>query len=243
MKRKKMKVDILAIAAHPDDIELCAAGTLLRHIDAGKTVGLVDLTRGELGTRGNPTLRLKEGEEAARRMGASFRHNLGMPDGFFDFSLENKRRIVEVVRAHQPEIVLTNTFDDRHPDHGRGSKLISDACFLSGLVKFQTVRDGSPQDRWRPKAVYHFIQDRYRKPDFVIDITPYMEKKMEVIMAFSSQFYNPESTDPDSPISGKDFIDFLYARAREYGRPIGVEYAEGFNVERIAGVDSLFDLQ
>lgn len=237
-----MKVDILAIAAHPDDVELCCSGTLLKHIDAGKTVGLADLTKGELGTRGNPTLRMQEADEAARLMGAEFRINLGMPDGFFDYSIGNKRRIVELIRSCQPDLILTNAFDDRHPDHGRGSKLISDACFLAGLVKFQTVKDGRQQDRWRPKAVYHFIQDRYSKPDFVIDITPYMERKMELVRAFKSQFYDPGSDEPESPISGKDFLDFLYARAREYGRPIRAEYAEGFNVERTAGVDLLYDL-
>jgi bacillithiol biosynthesis deacetylase BshB1 len=237
-----MKLDILAIAAHPDDIELCCAGTLLKHIEAGYSVGLVDLTQGELGTRGNATLRLQEAENAAQKMGAEVRINLGMPDGFFDHSLHNKRKIVEVVREFQPNIVLTNAVDDRHPDHGRASKLISDACFLAGLSKFQTLRNGVLQERWRPKSVYHFIQDRYSKPDFVIDITDHMEKKMDLVMTFKSQFFNPDSPEPKSPISGKDFLDFLYARAREYGRALGVEYAEGFTVERTAGVESLFDL-
>lgn len=237
-----MKLDILAIAAHPDDIELCCAGTLLKHIDAGYKVGLIDLTQGELGTRGNATLRLEEAENAAQKMGALVRENLGMPDGFFDHSIHNKRKIVEVIRAYQPEIVLTNAVEDRHPDHGRGSKLISDSCFLAGLSKFQTVKQGAVQDRWRPKTVYHFIQDRYIKPDFVIDISAYMERKMELVMTFRSQFFDPNSPEPKSPISGKDFLDFLHARAREYGRALGVEYAEGFTVERTAGVENLFDL-
>jgi bacillithiol biosynthesis deacetylase BshB1 len=237
-----MKLDILAIAAHPDDIELCCAGTLLKHIDAGYKVGLIDLTQGELGTRGNATLRLQEAENAAQKMGALVRENLGMPDGFFDQSLHNKRKIVEVIRTYQPEIVLANAVEDRHPDHGRGSKLISDSCFLAGLSKFQTVKQGVVQERWRPKSVYHFIQDRYIKPDFVIDISGYMERKMELVMTFRSQFFDPDSPEPQSPISGKDFLDFLHARAREYGRALGVEYAEGFTVERTAGVDNLFDL-
>lgn len=237
-----MKLDILAIAAHPDDIELCCSGTLLKHIDQGYSVGLVDLTQGELGTRGNPTLRMKEADDAAKMMGAKVRVNLGMPDMFFENSLHNRKKIVEVIRRYQPRLVLTNAFSDRHPDHGKGSKLISDSCFLSGLLKFQTTDQGQPQERWRPEAVYHFIQDRYLKPDFCVDITKYQEKKMEVIKCFKSQFYDPESAEEDSPISSLAFLNFLEARAREFGRPLRVDFAEGFNVERIAGVDSLFDL-
>lgn len=237
-----MKLDILAIAAHPDDVELCSSGTLIKHVQLGYKVGIVDLTQGELGTRGNAQLRLKEAEAAGVKMGVAVRKNLGLPDGFFDLGLENKRRIVECIRKYQPRIVLTNAMTDRHPDHGRASQLVSESCFLSGLVKFQTVSDGKTQDRWRPEVVYHFIQDRYIKPDFCVDITPFVEQKREAIMCFKSQFYNPGSDEPDSPISGKDFLDFVFARSRDFGRTIGVDYAEGFNVERPVGARDLFDL-
>ena len=237
-----MKLDILAIMAHPDDVELCCSGTLLRHISMGHAVGIVDLTQGELGTRGNAELRMEEAENARILMGAKVRYNLGLPDGFFDFSIENKRKIVEKIRLHQPDIVITNAVSDRHPDHGRGSKLVSDACFLSGLEKFLTLENDMPQTKWRPRMVFHGIQDRYTKPDFLIDISEWNQKKMDLILAFKSQFYDPNSDEADSPISGKDFLDFLEARSREFGRLMGVEFAEGFTVERIAGVQSLFDL-
>ena len=238
-----MKVDILAITAHPDDVELSCSGTLLRCIDQGKSVALVDLTQGELGTRGNAPLRLKEAAEAARLMGAVARENLGMADLYFERSEENLKKIAHAIRKYQPEIIIANALEDRHPDHGRGAKLISDACFASGLVKVETYDDeGNLQDRWRPKALYHCIQDRHIRPDFVVDITPYIEKKTEVIMAFRSQFYNPDSDEMASPISSKEFMEFLRGRARDFGRPIGVEFAEGFNVTRIPGVKDLFDL-
>jgi len=242
-----MKVDILAIAAHPDDVELSCSGTLLRHIDQGKTVGLVDLTRGELGTRGNAGIRDREAREAAGLMGAAFRKNLGMADGFFQRDEEHLRRIIKVVREHQPDIVLTNAPHDRHPDHGRAAKLVAEACYFSGLVKIETLGDnGQRQGRWRPNAVYHFIQDYNLEPDFVVDISGYWERKLGVIKAFSSQFYVPEaeeySAELDSPISGKDFLDFLHSKARTYGRPATFELAEGFIVGRTPGVHSLFDL-
>ena len=235
-------MDILAIAAHPDDVELCSSGTLIKHAKLGYKVGVIDLTQGELGTRGNAQLRLKEAEAAGVVMGLSVRENLGLPDGFFDFGIENKRRIVEKIRKYRPRIVLTNAIRDRHPDHGRASQLVSESCFLSGLVKFQTVIDGKTQERWRPEAVYHFIQDRYIKPDVCVDITPFIDKKREAIMCFKSQFFNPGSSEPDSPISGKDFLDFVFARTRDFGRSIAVDYAEGFTVERPVGAGDLFDL-
>ncbi len=237
-----MKLDILAIGVHPDDVELSCSGTCLKHIAMGKKVGLLDLTRGELGTRGSAEIRDDEAAEAARLMGAVCRENLGMADGFFENSKDNKLKIVEAIRKYQPEIVLANALEDRHPDHGRAAQLVNDACFLSGLVKIPTCTDAGPQEHWRPKAVYHYIQDRNLKPDFVVDITPYMDKKMELIFAFKSQFYNPGSNEPISPISEKSFIDFIKAKNRSFGRSAGVEFAEGFNVARTMGVNSLFDL-
>ena len=242
-----MKVDILAIAAHPDDVELSCSGTLLSHIDQGKTVGLIDLTRGELGTRGTADIRDQEAADAARMMGARFRKNLAMADGFFSYGEENIRKIIRLVRLHQPEIVLANAPRDRHPDHGRAAKLISDACYYSGLIRIETRDDdGNLQDRWRPKALYHFIQDYNLTPDFVVDISGYWERKLELILAFRSQFYLPEAAEYaeelDSPISGKDFIDFLHSKARAYGRESGFELAEGFIAGRTIGVKRLFDL-
>lgn len=232
-----MKVDILAITAHPDDVELCCSGILLHHIAQGKKVGIVDLTQGELGTRGDGPTRLKEAAEAAKILGVEFRDNLGLADGFFKIDKENQMPIIKAIRKYQPEIVLTNTTNDRHPDHGRAAKLVSEACFLSGLVKVDTG-----QDKWRPKNVYHVIQDFYHHPDILIDVTPYMDKKMEAVRAFKSQFYDPNSTEPESPISGKEFMDFIYGRAAEMGRRIGVEYAEGLTVAKPIGVNNLFDL-
>jgi bacillithiol biosynthesis deacetylase BshB1 len=239
-----MKVDILAIGVHPDDIELCAAGTLIRHLDLGYSIALCDLTQGELGTRGNGTLRLKEAEIARKIFGDQVpRVNLGMADGFFTHDEHHILRIAKVIRLFLPEIVLCNAVSDRHPDHGRASKLISDACFFSGLRKIKTTgRDGIEQNAWRPKAVYHYIQDRNLKADLVVDISAYMDKKLETIMAYSSQFFNPDSDEPSTPISGNDFIEFIKAKNRTYARDIGTEYAEGFTVERTIGVNNLFDL-
>jgi bacillithiol biosynthesis deacetylase BshB1 len=238
-----MKVDILAIGVHPDDIELACSGTLLRHINAGYSVALLDLTEGELGTRGTPKLRFEEAQKAADLMGAIARENAGMADGFFLHNEENLRKIISVIRRFRPEIVIANALADRHPDHGRAASLAADACFFSGLRKIETLsNDGSIQDVWRPRAVYHSIQDYHMTPDFVVDISQFIEKKMELVRAFRSQFYDPESTEPDSPISGKDFLEFLYARAREFGRPAGYQFAEGFRATRLTGVKNLFDL-
>ncbi len=241
-----MKVDILAIGVHPDDVELSCCGTLLRHISLGKMVGLLDLTRGELGSRGSADLRDIEATESATKMGATFRRNLRMADGFFQYTQENLLRIVEIIRWCQPEIVLANAPDDRHPDHGRAAKLTSDACFYAGLLKIETSFEGQSQAHWRPKAVYHYIQDKNLTPDFVVDITPFMDKKMDLILTFSSQFYLPETaeydTEPKTPISGKDFFEFVKSKNRVFGRPIGVEFAEGFIAARTPGVSDLFDL-
>jgi len=238
-----MKVDILAIAAHPDDIELSCAGTLLKHIDDGNTVGLLDLTQGELGTRGNPKLRAEEAETARQMMGAAFRKNIQLPDGFFQYNRENMVQIIEIIRWCQPKIVLANAPRDRHPDHGRASKLIADACFYAGLVKIETKdENGQVQDRWRPDAVYHYIQDYNLEADFVVDISDYMERKIELVQAFKSQFYDPNSDELTTPLTGADFFEMLKGKAKMYGRPAGFAYAEGFINSRTAGVKSLFDL-
>lgn len=242
-----MKVDILAVGVHPDDVELSCSGTLLRHIAGGKSVGLLDLTRGELGTRGNAEIRTREAMHAAELMGAAFRWNLDMADGFFTPSEENLRKIIGAVRAARPTVVLANALEDRHPDHGRAAKLVREACFYAGLAKIETLgADGVSQAHWRPQAVYHYIQDYDLKPDFVVDIEPYIERKFELIRAFSSQFYVPEVADYagelSSPISGRDFMEFLRGKARTLGRPAGYEFAEGFNTARSPGVSDLFDL-
>jgi|SRR5687768_5654454 len=223
-----MKVDILFIAAHPDDVELCCAGTVFKHIAEGATVGIVDLTAGELGTRGNAQIRAEESARAAQIMGISFRENLGLRDGFFDVSESSKLPIIRSVRKHQPEIVITNAIRDRHPDHGRASQLVSESCFLSGLTKIEMEEDGQLLKAWRPRQVFFMIQDRYITPEICVDITPYIDQKLEAVMAFRSQFYDPLSNEPNTPISGLDFLEFLKARAREMGRLIGVEYAEGY---------------
>ncbi len=237
------KVDILAIGVHPDDVELCASGTLLHHAALGKTFGILDLSQGELGTRGDAETRLKESAEAAQILGAAFRETLDIPDGLFTYSPENWLKIVRVVRACRPEIVLCNAPDDRHPDHGRSAKLETDACFYAGLEKIETFdNEGNKQQKWRPKAVYHYIQDVPLKPDFVVDITPHFRRKMESILAYRSQFYDPENRVPDTPISGKDFLDYIEARCKVHGRSIQAEYAEGFIFSRTPGVKDLFDL-
>jgi len=238
-----MKVDILAIGVHPDDIELGCAGTILKHIDLGYKVAGVDLTQGELGTRGSGSIRLVESQDAAKVLGLVARENLGMADGFFQHSKENILKISAAIRKYQPDIVLANAITDRHPDHGRASKLISDACFYSGLQRIEQVdENGNSLSKWRPKVVYHYIQDRNLKADFVVDITPYIDKKIESILAYKTQFFDENATGPKTPISGKDFLDYNRAKNRAYGRDISAEFAEGFTVERNIGVKNLFDL-
>ena len=237
-----MKLDILAFAAHPDDVELSASGTLLHYAALGKKIGIIDLTEGELGTRGTIEDRYAESAAAGKLMGLTVRKNLNMGDGFFEINEENKREIVEQIRIHQPEIVMANCLSDRHPDHGRGGKLVSDACFLAGLRKIETIVDGVSLKPHRPRLVLHYIQDHYAHPDIVMDVTPYMEQKIEVIKAYRSQFFDPNSTEPTTPISGEEFFQFLKGRMMQYGRPIGVDYAEGFTVTRILGTKDLFDL-
>jgi bacillithiol biosynthesis deacetylase BshB1 len=237
-----MKLDILAFAAHPDDIELSCSGTLMKHISAGKKVGIVDLTQGELGSRGTIETRYAEAEAASSIMGIHVRVNLKMADSFFVINEENKRLIVEQIRKFQPTIVLANAVEDRHPDHGKAARLVSDACYLSGLRKVVTSSNGMVQNAYRPKAVYHYIQDRLIIPDFVVDVTDYYDRIMDSIKAYKTQFYDPASTDPQTPISGEEFIDFIKGRMLQFGRPIGVRYAEGFTVERTPGVADLMDL-
>lgn len=239
-----MKLDILAIGVHPDDVELSCSGTILKHIAQGKKVGILDLTRGELGTRGTPALRTEEAMNAAKILGVTVREQLTMADGFFENNETNQKHIIQVLRKYQPEIVLCNAISDRHPDHGRAAKLTADACFYSGLRKIETYGDDNKlQNPWRPKAVYHYIQDQFIHPDFVIDITAHMDKKMESIMAYSSQFYDPSSQEPETPISSKSFMETVKAKAAILGRAINCNYAEGFTVKRYPGVESLFDLK
>ncbi|MDX1913038.1 MAG: bacillithiol biosynthesis deacetylase BshB1 [Saprospiraceae bacterium] len=237
------KVDILAIGIHPDDVELSASGTLLRHAALGYSFGLLDLSRGELGTRGTPDIRAAEAADSARLLGALFRQTLDIPDGLFEHKPENWLKIVQVLRACRPDLVLCNAPDDRHPDHGRAARMCADACYYAGLEKIETRDEqGRNQLKWRPRAVYHYVQDKHLTPDFVVDITPYFEKKMQAILTFRSQFFDPQGETPNTPISGKDFLDFMEAKARVFGRSIQVQYAEGFILSRIPGVGNLFDL-
>jgi bacillithiol biosynthesis deacetylase BshB1 len=236
-------IDILAFGAHPDDVELSAAGTLLRHKAAGYSIGIVDLTQGELGSRGDIHTRYEEAGNAAEILGLSARVNLKMPDGFFTHSEENLRLVIEQIRRFRPKIVLMNAFSDRHPDHGKGSKLVSEACFLAGLQKVKTFWEAHPQEHYRPHAVYHYIQDRHIEPDFVVDVTAYVDQKFDAVKAYKTQFWDPTSTEPQTPISGEEFFEFLKGRMSGLGRAIGAQYAEGFCVERTIGVDNLFDLR
>ncbi|NUY79457.1 bacillithiol biosynthesis deacetylase BshB1 [Flavobacterium sp. MAH-1] len=237
-----MKLDILAFGSHPDDVELGCGGTIAKEISLGKTVGIVDLTRGELGTRGSAQIRDVEAANAANILGVSVRENLNMRDGFFVNDEEHQLAVIRMVRKYKPEIVLCNAIDDRHIDHGKGSKLVSDACFLSGLRKIETEYDGEKQQEWRPKIVYHYIQWKNITPDFVVDITGFNAKRVEAILAYTSQFYDPDSKDPVTPIATKNFLESLDYRAQDLGRLIGTEMGEGFTVERYVGVSSLSDL-
>ena len=240
-----MKIDILAFGAHPDDVELSCGGTILKEIHNGKTVGIIDLTKGELGTRGTVQTRATEASNAASILGVSFRKNLSFSDGFIANDKAHQLEVIKLIRHHQPEIVLCNAIQDRHIDHGVASKLVSDACFLSGLIKIETksLDSEAVQAPWRPKSIYHYIQWKPLDPDFVVDISDHIDKKMESVMAYSTQFYNPNSQDPETPISSKNFVDSVRYRAADLGRLIGVGYAEGFNVERLPAIDSLFDLK
>ena len=238
-----MKLDILAFGAHTDDVELGCAGTILKEVALGKKVGIVDLTRGELGTRGSAEIRDKEAAAAAAILGVSVRENLAFRDGFFVNDEAHQLEIIKMIRKYQPEIVLCNAVDDRHIDHPKGSQLVSDACFLSGLIRITTSLDGEEQKAWRPKVVYHYMQWKNLVPDFVVDITGYVEQKTAAILAYSSQFYDPNSKEPESPISSKNFLESLNYRSRDLGRLTGLEHAEGFTAERYLAVNSLSDLK
>ena len=238
-----MKLDILAFGAHPDDVESGCAGTILKEVALGKKVGIVDLTRGELGTRGSAEIRDKEAAAAAAILGVSVRENLAFRDGFFVNDEAHQLEIIKMIRKYQPEIVLCNAVDDRHIDHPKGSQLVSDACFLSGLIRITTSLDGEEQKAWRPKVVYHYMQWKNLVPDFVVDITGYVEQKTAAILAYSSQFYDPNSKEPESPISSKNFLESLNYRSRDLGRLTGLEHAEGFTAERYLAVNSLSDLK
>jgi bacillithiol biosynthesis deacetylase BshB1 len=238
------KLDILVLPVHPDDAELGCAGTILKHVALGKKVGIVDLTRGELGTRGSAEIRAEEAAAAGKILGLTVRDNLGLPDGFFENTREYQLKVVSAIRKYQPEIVITNAYYDRHPDHGRANQLVEDSAFLAGLRKIETYADGVLQEAWRPKLVLHFIQDTYITPDLVIDVTEHWDKKVASILAFSSQFYNPEwENEPQTYISSPEFLKVVEGRAIEYGKSIGVKYAEGFTSKKILGVESLFDLK
>ncbi|WP_299838651.1 bacillithiol biosynthesis deacetylase BshB1 [uncultured Tenacibaculum sp.] len=237
-----MKLDILAFGAHPDDVELGCSATIAKEISLGKKIGIVDLTRGELGTRGSAELRDQEAAKAAEILGVSVRENLAFADGFFKNDKEHQLEIIKMIRKYQPEIVLCNAIDDRHIDHPKGSQLVSDACFLSGLLKIETELDGKQQEKWRPKQVYHYIQWKNIEPDFVVDVTGFMDKKVASVLAYSSQFFDPNSKEPETPITSKNFTESVEYRAKDLGRLIGVEYAEGFTAERYVAVENLSKL-
>jgi N-acetylglucosamine malate deacetylase 1 len=233
-----MKIDILAFGVHPDDVELGCAGTILASIQQGKKVGVIDLTRGELGTRGTAETRNKESADAAKVLGLHARENLDMADGFFEHNQQNILKIITVIRKYSPDILMCNAPEDRHPDHGRSAKLVSDAAFLSGLRKIETSSDGKLQEAWRPKYVFQYIQDRYLEPDFIFDISPFHDKKMEAIQCYATQFYNPQLEEPNTYISSPEFLNSITSREMILGKRIGVRFAEGFISEKMIGISS-----
>ncbi len=237
-----MKLDILAIGAHPDDVELGCSGTLMKHIDRKHKVGILDLTKGELGTRGDAKTRLKEVEAASKIMGVHARQNLGFEDGFFKNDKEHQLELIKFIRLYQPTVVLTNAILDRHPDHARAAQLTYDACFLAGLPKIETKLKGEKQKAFRPKALYHYIQALHIEPHFVVDITNYFDRKLQSIHAYKSQFYNPDSNEPKTFISSPQFLEFVKARAIHFGMPIGAKYAEAFTINRTMGVEDVVEL-
>jgi bacillithiol biosynthesis deacetylase BshB1 len=239
----EMKLDILVLAAHPDDAELGCGGTIANHVKMGHKVGVVDYTRGELGTRGTTETRAQEAAESSKILGLSVRENLGLPDGFFKNDLEHQLAVIQAIRRYQPEIVLANAIYDRHSDHGKGASLAYDACFLSGLAKIETIdTTGKSQEAWRPKVVYHYIQSLFIEPDFVVDITENWDTKIKSVKAFKTQFFDPSSAEPQTYISSPEFLRMVEARAIELGHAIGVRYGEGFTVRRYPGVKNLLDL-
>lgn len=237
-----MKLDILAIAAHPDDVELSCAGTLMVHAAQGMKVGVADLTRGELGTRGTPETRAAEAQAAADLMGLAVRDNLELADGFFKNERMEQLAVITAIRKYQPDIVLTNAIDDRHPDHGRAARLVADSCFLAGLRRVETTFNGQLQQAWRPKQVFHFLQDRYHEPDFVVDISTVMEKKLDAIRCFKTQFLAPENEELQTYISSPSFFESVIYRAKMLGKMVGVAYAEGYTSAKAVGIRSFADL-
>jgi bacillithiol biosynthesis deacetylase BshB1 len=237
-----MKLDILAIGAHPDDVELGCSGTLMKQIDKGHKVGILDLTRGELGTRGSAETRMKEVEVSSKILGIHVRENAGFEDGFFTNDKAHQLELIKFIRKYQPAVVISNAKYDRHPDHARSAQLTYDACFLAGLPKIETRMNGEVQKAFRPKALYHYIQAIHTEPDFVVDISSYFERKLEAVRAFKSQFHNPGSHEPETFISTPQFLEFVKARALHFGTPVGARYAEGFTVNRIMGVEDIVSL-
>ncbi len=232
------KLDVLAFGVHPDDVELGCSGTILACIAEGKKVGIVDLTRGELGTRGTAETRKTEAANAAKILGVEVRENLAMADGFFQNDEINQRKTIQVIRKYQPEIIFCNAPEDRHPDHGRSAKLVSDAAFLSGLRKIVTEVEGINQDAWRPKYVFHYFQDRFLQPDFVVDISEFLDKKIESVLAYTTQFFNPDLNEPQTYISSPEFLETVKARAMMLGKRIGVKFAEGYLSDKVIGIKS-----
>ncbi|MEZ4944131.1 MAG: bacillithiol biosynthesis deacetylase BshB1 [Cyclobacteriaceae bacterium] len=238
-----MKLDILVLAAHPDDAELGCGGTILKQITSGQKVGIVDFTRGELGTRGTVETREQEAKASAKILGLSARENLNFKDGFFVNDEAHQKEVIRAIRKYQPDIVLANAIYDRHPDHGKGGELAFQSCFLSGLNKIETEDEGKVQEAWRPKALYHYIQSQLITPDFVVDVSDHWEKKMKSVLAFKSQFHNPNSKEPETYISSQGFLKMLEARGTELGHAIGARYGEGFTIRRTIGVDLLTDIR
>ena len=238
-----MKLDILAFGAHPDDVEISCGATLLKYTKEGKSIGIIDLTKGELGTRGSIEKRYEEANKAAVFLGLKIRENLNMGDGFISHSKENKLKIIECIRKYQPELILANSVHDRHPDHAKGAKLVAEASFLSGLRKIETESDGLPQEAYRPKMLLHYVQDYYLTPDVILDVSETGKEKIELIKCYSSQFYNPSSKEPKTPISGEEFFDYLEGRMLSLGRELGVKYGEAYTIDRTLGVEDLFFLK
>jgi len=241
MNTKNNPVNLLAFGAHPDDVEISAGGSIAKYIAMGKKVAFVDLTRGELGTRGTAETRDDEAKEAGRILGIEDRINLNLGDGFFEHNRDSLLAVIASIRYFRPELVLANSVYDRHPDHGKGAKLVSEACFLSGLAKIDTFWNGEQQEPWRPKNLFHYIQDRYIKPDFAIDVTNFVDIKFKALQCYKTQFFDPQSNEPETPISGQGFFDFLASRMRDVGRELQVDFAEGFTVSRLCGIDN-FDV-
>ena len=237
------KIDILVFAAHPDDAELSCSGTILKHIQLGYKVGIIDLTQGELGSRGTKETRKKESAHSSQLLGISIRENLDFKDGFFEINEVHLLKVIEIIRKYQPELILANAINDRHPDHKRGGDLVSRAAFLSGLRRIETSIDGKSQMAWRPKQVFRYIQEQYHEPDFIVDISGFETRKLEAIKAFSTQFYDPNSSEPETPISKSDYLEFVTARMKQFGQAINTKYGEGFTIERTIGIDDLFQLK